>query len=82
MKIYCVFNSDGYECSDLIGIFYSEDDAKSFAERIERGIRSYYEHEILSPWNGSVDVKPLDKGILSIPTDAQIAEENGWIQIP
>ncbi len=70
--VYAVFNSDGYECSDLIGVFESQETADEAAAKIRAAILDYYarrkaERNASFEWAGSVDVKSFVLGAYELP---------------
>ncbi len=69
--VWGIFNADGYECEDFLGVFGSEERAEQVRTEIEGLIRRFYAEEMESEWHGSVTVRSLTLGSYDIPADAQ-----------
>lgn len=79
--VWAVFDNDGYECSNFVGVFASQEDAEAVRARIEAGNRKYYAELMKrceredAVWPGSVTVKSLIIGEYELPIDTQLGEE-------
>ncbi len=70
--VYAVFNADGCECKDLVGVFGSDAEAQEVRAEIETLIRKFYADCMGElEWHGSVTVEPLVLGEYKLPADAQ-----------
>jgi hypothetical protein len=77
--IFCVFNSDGYECSDFEGAFLTEPEAEIAAGKIRevelanyafmgrRNVEDGFSARE-GDWPGSVDVVEITLGQYELPT--------------
>lgn len=69
--VYAVFNSDGCECSDLVGVFDTKKEAQLVAAQVEYFPRELHSHlwdgrkDI--EWMGSVAVEEITVGKCRLP---------------
>lgn len=73
--VFLVFDYDGYECSNFVGVFSAQQEAETVAEAIRVLNRKFHaEHLKGSEWVGSVAVVMKAIGDYDLPTDAWVAK--------
>lgn len=73
--VWALFDNDGCECSDLVGVFDSHEKAEEAKNRIEPLIRKFYVQHMTREWNGSLSISCLTIGEYELPSKAQYVLE-------
>lgn len=76
MQLYAVFHGDGYECSDFVGVFETEEQAEECVKVIKAGVLAEWQHiyqdrpeRLAEEPADIVDVKPIIVGQYALPHD-------------
>lgn len=71
--VWAVFDNDGYECSDFVGVFETEEEANKVAARITELYQDYYRQELYRglKWKGDIEVKSVFLGQYELPPNCQ-----------
>lgn len=73
--MWAVFDNDGCECKDFVGIFYTEDEANAAAAKIDTLVRLHYKTQSCWQWLGSITVEPVIPGEYELPANAERMQE-------
>ena len=67
--IWVIFDSDGYECSDFVGAFVSEDEAMKVCQLINEMKNRFYAEILKTERLGTTEVKMVTLGEYQLPAD-------------